>query len=69
MYQWMQDDLAASTAEWTIAFFHHPPHATGRIIDNESDLIQIRQNWVPVLVSWSDLVFNGHSHARTPHIC
>ncbi|HEY2953441.1 MAG TPA: Ig-like domain-containing protein [Verrucomicrobiae bacterium] len=66
MFQWMQDDLAATTAEWVIVFFHHPPYTHGtHNSDIESDLIQIRQNFVPVLEAYGvDLVLNGHSHVH-----
>ena len=64
MFQWMKDDLAASTGEWNIVFFHHPPYTHGtHNSDVESDLIQIRENFIPVLEDYGvDLVLNGHSH-------
>ncbi|MDH5540225.1 MAG: metallophosphoesterase family protein, partial [Rhizobacter sp.] len=29
MLNWLQQDLAANTKEWTIAFWHHPPYSKG----------------------------------------
>jgi hypothetical protein len=65
MVQWLQDDLAAAKSEWLIAFFHHPPYTRGNHnSDNETELIEIRQNILPILEAYSvDLVLCGHSHA------
>src|SRR6185503_7847470 len=65
MAQWLQDDLTTTTQQWVIAFFHHPPYTKGNHdSDAESDLIQIRQNIIPILEAGGvDLVLNGHSHA------
>jgi hypothetical protein len=64
MFDWVRADLEATTQEWIIAFWHHPPYTKGsHDSDAESDLIQIRQNWLPVLESYGvDLVLCGHSH-------
>jgi len=66
MFQWMIDDLKAATADWIIVFFHHPPYTHGtHNSDTESDLIQIRTNFIPVLEDFGvDLVLNGHSHVH-----
>jgi len=66
MFQWMIQDLQAATADWLIVFFHHPPYTHGtHNSDAESDLIQIRQNFIPVLEDFGvDLVLNGHSHVH-----
>lgn len=29
MLTWLQNDLAANTKDWLIAFFHHPPYSKG----------------------------------------
>ncbi|HWN97073.1 MAG TPA: hypothetical protein VNT99_18730, partial [Methylomirabilota bacterium] len=45
-------------------FFHHPPYTKGsHDSDSEGDLVQIRQNLVPILEHYGvDLVLGGHSH-------
>jgi hypothetical protein len=64
MVQWLINDLEASTAEWHIVFFHHPPYTRGNHnSDAETELIEIRQNILPILESHGvDLVLCGHSH-------
>jgi len=65
MGMWLQADLAATTAEWLIVFFHHPPYTKGNHdSDRENELIEIRQNILPILeTNGVDLVLCGHSHA------
>jgi hypothetical protein len=65
MMTWLQNDLAANTKDWLIAFFHHPPYSKGsHNSDTESQLIQMRQNAGPILESHGvDLVLSGHSHS------
>lgn len=65
MLRWLQADLAANTAEWTIAFFHHPPYSKGsHDSDAEADLRQVREQIGPVLEAGGvDLVLAGHSHS------
>jgi hypothetical protein len=65
MLTWLQSDLAATTASWTIAFWHHPPYSKGsHNSDTEIELVQMRQNALPILESYGvDLVLSGHSHS------
>ncbi len=65
MATWLQADLSATTQEWLIAFWHHPPYTKGsHNSDTETALIQMRQNFLPILESYGvDLVLCGHSHA------
>lgn len=65
MVTWLRQDLAANTAEWTIAFFHHPPYSKGtHDSDTERELIEMREYVAPVLEAGGvDLVLSGHSHA------
>lgn len=65
MMNWMQADLANNTADWLIAFWHHPPYSKGsHNSDTESELIDMRQNFLPVLENYGvDLVLAGHSHS------
>ncbi|HTD86755.1 MAG TPA: metallophosphoesterase family protein [Candidatus Binatia bacterium] len=64
MCGWLREDLAANTNEWLIAFWHHPPYSKGsHDSDVESELIEMRENVVPILESYGvDLVLCGHSH-------
>jgi len=65
MAQWLQNDLAATAQDWIIVFFHHPPYTKGNHnSDAELELIEIRQNLLPILeANGVDLVLCGHSHA------
>jgi hypothetical protein len=64
MAVWLQQDLAANTNLWLIAFWHHPPYTKGtHDSDFEGELVQMRQSMVPILESYGvDLVLCGHSH-------
>jgi hypothetical protein len=65
MVQWLENELETTTAEWVVAFFHHPPYTKGNHnSDAETELIEIRQNVLPILEAGGvDLVLCGHSHA------
>jgi hypothetical protein len=65
MAAWLREDLAATTRDWIIAFWHYPPYSTGsHNSDVEGELIEMRQNIVPILDAHGvDLVLCGHSHA------
>lgn len=65
MLTWLQNDLAANTKEWIIAFWHHPPYTKGsHDSDTETQLIEMRQNVLPILEDYGvDLVLTGHSHS------
>ena len=64
MFIWLTNDLANATADWTIAFWHHPPYSRGtHNSDFETELIEMRQVFLPVLeLAGVDLVLAGHSH-------
>jgi len=64
MYNWLVDDLANNTQQWTIVYFHHPPYTKGsHNSDTEAELIDMRRNIIPLLESYGvDLVLSGHSH-------
>jgi hypothetical protein len=64
MATWLQADLASTTATWIVCMFHHPPYTKGsHNSDSETELIQMRQNFNPILEAGGvDLVLNGHSH-------
>ena len=67
MLTWLSSDLAATTKDWTIAFWHHPPYTKGsHDSDNAAEfkMIQMRQNALPILEEGGvDLVLTGHSHS------
>jgi hypothetical protein len=65
MMTWLAQDLAATRADWIIAFWHHPPYSKGsHDSDRERQLIEMRENALPVLEAGGvDLVLAGHSHS------
>jgi hypothetical protein len=65
MATWLRADLASSTRQWTIAFWHHPAYSKGsHDSDTESNLVQMRQTFLPILEEAGvDLVLAGHSHS------
>jgi predicted MPP superfamily phosphohydrolase len=65
MYNWAQSDIQNTTQEWIVAFWHHPPYTKGsHDSDDESELIDMRQNFLPMLEgNGVDLVLSGHSHS------
>jgi hypothetical protein len=64
MANWLQADLDGNTNQWLIAFWHHPPYSKGsHDSDSEIELIEMRENIVPILEAHGvDLVLCGHSH-------
>src|SRR6185503_15954705 len=64
MANWLRADLANTVATWIVAFWHHPPYTKGsHNSDSENELIQMRQNFNPILEAGGvDLVLSGHSH-------
>lgn len=64
MLTWLAADLAATTQQWAIAYFHHPPYSDGHDSDTQQNLIRVRQNIAPILeAAGVDLVLSGHSHS------
>jgi len=65
MANWLRSDLAATTRDWIIAFWHHPPYTKGsHDSDTEAQLVEMRQNFNPILeANGVDVVLCGHSHA------
>lgn len=64
MVKWLSSDLASTAQDWIVAYFHHPPYTKGsHDSDTESQLVQMRENVLPVLEAGGvDLVLGGHSH-------
>lgn len=69
MSLWLDADLAATTQDWIIAFWHHPPYTKGsHDSDDSSDsggrMQQMRTHILPLLEDAGvDLVLCGHSHS------
>jgi acid phosphatase type 7 len=65
MADWTTADIAATTAEWIIAFWHHPPYSKGsHNSDTDPQLVEMRRNFLPILEAGGvDLVLSGHSHS------
>ena len=65
MLTWLENDLAATTQKWIIAYWHHPPYSKGaHDSDTERRLVDMRENALPILESYgTDLVLSGHSHS------
>ena len=65
MCNWLRADLEANDKDWLIAFWHHPPYSRGsHTSDFEVELVEMRQNAVPILEQYGvDLVLSGHSHS------
>ena len=68
MATWLQADLAATTARWIVAFFHHPPYSHGShdsdvLLDSGGRMTEMREVLLPMLEAGGvDLVLAGHSH-------
>ena len=65
MATWLRSDLAATTSQWVIAFWHQPPYTKGsHDSDTEIEPIEMRQNIAPIIEAGGvDLVLSGHSHS------
>jgi len=65
MYNWCEADIQNTTADWIVAFWHHPPYTKGsHNSDVEIQLVQMRENFLPMLEeNGVDLVLSGHSHS------
>jgi len=69
LLQWLEDDLAATTLDWIIVYYHHPPYTKGAHdsddpADSNGRMIWMRENVLPVLDDYGvDLVLAGHSHS------
>ena len=69
MAAWLEQDLSATTQEWIVAFWHHPPYSKGA---HDSDIPSadggrmkdMREVFVPILESHGvDLLLFGHEHS------
>ncbi len=56
---WLEHKLAASTARWKIAVFHHPAYTCGAYRSHPG----VVARWVPLFERYGvDLVLSGHDH-------
>jgi hypothetical protein len=67
MYTWLEADLQANMADFTIAYWHHPPFSFGSHNSDSSGewrMTNMREIFVPLLEDYGvDLVLAGHSHS------
>jgi uncharacterized protein (TIGR03382 family) len=57
--QWLEQDLAASDADWKVVFFHHPPWSSG----SHGSQLKMRREFAPLFEKYGvDLVLTGHDH-------
>lgn len=68
MYKWLEEDLKADTAKWTIVYCHHSPYTKGSHDSDDPDdshgiLVELRERFVPLLESNGvDMFVTAHSH-------
>jgi len=62
---WCTSDMQATTQDWIVAIFHHPPYTKGsHNSDSETQLVAMRNTFLPILEdNGVDLVLSGHSHS------
>jgi hypothetical protein len=58
-YTWLQNDLAASTALCTLAYWHHPLFASGTQVGSSTHSKQV---WNLLYAAGADVVVAGHEH-------
>ena len=52
MAQWLKADLEKTSADWLVAYWHHPPYTKGsHDSDKEQQLIEMREYIMPILES------------------
>jgi hypothetical protein len=57
---WLNEKLAADTATWKVAFFHHPPYSSGGKHGSDTKLREIIE---PIFMKHGvNVVFSGHEH-------
>jgi hypothetical protein len=64
MLAWLERDLAATSQEWIIAYWHYPPYGKATYdSDVNNGLRRPRENYLPMLeAAGVDLVLGGHNH-------
>ncbi|HEX8502178.1 MAG TPA: metallophosphoesterase [Pyrinomonadaceae bacterium] len=57
---WFEEKLKADTADWKVAFFHHPPYSSGGKHGSSSGLREVVE---PLFLKYGvNVVFAGHEH-------
>ena len=57
--RWLEEDLATTSQQWKVAFFHHAPWSSG----DHGSYTALRTTWGPLLEKYGvDLVLVGHDH-------
>lgn len=58
--KWLEEELASSTEDWKIAYFHHPLYSSGGRHGSDE---QLRDSLEPLFVKYGvSVVFTGHDH-------
>ncbi len=57
-YEWLKGDLAQSSAECTLAMWHHPVFSSGQ----NGNSSQMREVWRLLHAAGAEIVLNGHDH-------
>lgn len=65
MIEWLEDDLAQNTQDFTVVYWHKPPYSKGSHDSDTETYMGLMRNFVnPVCEEYGvDLVLTGHSHA------
>jgi len=58
--EWIEQQLASTTAKWKFVIYHHPMYSSAPKRDNKS----VRESWGPIFDKYHvDLALQGHDHA------
>jgi Calcineurin-like phosphoesterase len=58
--QWLESELAKDTADWKVAFCHHPPYSSGSKHGSDKQLREIVE---PIFIKYGvNVVLTGHDH-------
>jgi 3',5'-cyclic AMP phosphodiesterase CpdA len=58
--RWLEKELAASTSDWKIVFFHHPLYSSG---DRHGSDLRLREVLEPLFLKYNvSVVLTGHDH-------
>lgn len=58
--EWLDKELAASTSDWKIPYFHHPLYSSG---DRHGSDVRLRRAIEPLFLKHNvSVVFSGHDH-------
>ena len=74
MSDWLRRDLQQAKADFTIAYWHHPPYSKGshdsdHPLDSGGRMTRMREMIVPLLEAGGvDLQLSGHSHSYSESI-